>query len=141
MIYLYEETGAKVNERLCRQYIQHKIISKDFAIYYDLYNKYRSDYHVLDILAGKYDDMVKDRALSAKFDERLTLVELLIDTALSSVKDVLRTEKFIASLLEVLKEVKEACGNEEEQRNAIEIVKGTLDIRKKQLEKEISKVF
>ena len=139
MIYLYEETGAKVNERLCRQYIQHKIISKDFAIYYDLYNKYRSDYHVLDILAGKYDDMVKDRALSAKFDERLTLVELLIDTALSSVKDVLRTEKFIASLLEVLKEVKEASGNEEEQRNAIEIVKGTLDIRKKQLEKEISK--
>ena len=139
MIYLYEETGAKVNERLCRQYIQHKIISKDFAVYYDLYNKYRSDYKVLDILEGKYDDIVKDRAISAKFDERLTLVELLVDTCTGFIKESLRMEKFTAALLEKLKLIKERCNSKEEQKDAITIVKESLEESQASLAKEISK--
>ncbi|MCJ7856425.1 AAA family ATPase [Lachnospiraceae bacterium NSJ-143] len=142
MIYLYEETGVKVNERLCRQYIQHKIISKDFAVYYDLFNKYRSDYKVIDILNGKYDDIVKDRAQSAKFDERLTLMGLLLDSVTASMKNVLRNEKFTAALLESLKEVKEKCAVNnaaDSSESIIDILGAVLAQRKAILEKELSK--
>ena len=139
MIYLYEQEGIKVNERLCRQYIQHKMISKDFAIYYDLYNKYRSDYKVIDILNGKYDDNVKDRALSAKFDERLTLMGLLLDAVTLSMKNVLRTEKYTAALLDVLKGVKEKCSDKENNDTIMEILNKTLNERKEILEKELNR--
>lgn len=139
MIYLYEQEGIKVNERLCRQYIQHKMISKDFAIYYDLYNKYRSDYKVIDILNGKYDDNVKDRALSAKFDERLTLMGLLLDAVTLSMKNVLKTEKYTAALLDVLKGVKEKCSDKESNDTIMDILNNALNERKELLEKELNR--
>ena len=55
MIRLCEENGDRVNENLIRQYLQNRRIAKDFAVYYDLFNKYRSDYQVDSILAGKAD--------------------------------------------------------------------------------------
>ena len=139
MIYLYEQTGTPVTERLCRQYIQHKMISKDFAIYYDLYNKYRSDYKVIEILNGKYDENVKDRAKSAKFDERLTLIGLLMDAVSSRMKNVLRNEKYTQALLDVLKGIKEKCSDKENTDGIMEILNFALIERKEMLEKEISK--
>ena len=53
MIRLYEQHSLKVDEKLVGQYLQNRKIAKDFAVYYDLWNKYRSDYQVDTILAGK----------------------------------------------------------------------------------------
>ena len=44
MIRLYEQNGLVVDELLVAQYLQNQRIAKDFAIYYDLFNKYKSDY-------------------------------------------------------------------------------------------------
>ena len=49
----YESLGLQADEELIRQYIQHQKIAEDFAAYLDLYYKYRDDYGVEDILAGK----------------------------------------------------------------------------------------
>ena len=40
------------------QYIQHRMIAKDFAGYLALYYKYRTDYKVEDILKGKWDPLL-----------------------------------------------------------------------------------
>ena len=59
MIQLYEENGLTVDEKLVGQYLQDRRIAKDFAIYYDLYNKYRSDYQVDEILAGRATEDIR----------------------------------------------------------------------------------
>ena len=66
MIRLYEQHGFVVNEKLIQQYLQEPKIAKGFAIYYDLFNKYKSDYKVDEILAGKADDQIKERARVGK---------------------------------------------------------------------------
>ena len=66
------------DEELIRQYIQHQKIAEDFAAYLDLYYKYRDDYGVEDILAGKAKPAAFARLLQAPFDERLSLVSLLL---------------------------------------------------------------
>ena len=79
MIQLYEKNNIAVSENLVSQYLQQGKISKKFAIYYDLFKKYQSDYQVLDILNGKAEQSIIARASSAKFDERIALVGLLLD--------------------------------------------------------------
>ena len=79
MIRLYEQNSISVDEKMVGQYLQDKKVSKSFANYYDLFNKYRSDYRVDDILSGKAGEDVKKRAAGAKYDERLSLLGLLLD--------------------------------------------------------------
>lgn len=65
IISLYEECGIKVDIQLIRQYLHNPKIASDFAGYYDLFNKYRSDYQVDSILAGKASEEIKERAKNA----------------------------------------------------------------------------
>lgn len=74
----YESRGIPVTERLIAQYVQDPRTSKRFAMYYDLFKKYRADYHVDAILAGEAPGAVFERAKAAAFDERLALVGLLV---------------------------------------------------------------
>ena len=80
MIHLYEQNHLPVDEKLIIQYLQNPKIAKEFAVYYDLFNKYRSDYQVDKILAGKATKAIRQRASAAKFDERLSLLGLLLDS-------------------------------------------------------------
>lgn len=52
MIKLYEAQGLTVDELLVEQYVQNGEIAKRFAMYYDLFTKYRSDYQIDRILNG-----------------------------------------------------------------------------------------
>ncbi len=106
MIQLYEEHDIPVDELLVGQYLQDRKIAKDFAIYYDLYRKYRSDYQVDEILAGTASEDIKRRAQEAKFDERLSLLGLLLDAMNQRTRDSLREEELLKRLLTVLKELK-----------------------------------
>lgn len=105
MIRLYEQHGFAVNEMLVIQYLQEDKIAKNFAIYYDLFNKYKSDYKVVEILAGKASPEIKKRAKSAKFDERISLLGLLLDGVTSELRAVMEREQSLGELLEVLKKV------------------------------------
>ena len=106
MMRLYEQHGIAIDEKLIAQYLQNKKIAKEFAIYYDLFNKYKSDYQVDMILAGKATVSIKDRAKVAKFDERLALLGLLLDGITEKLRNVCLTEKGITELLGALKNVK-----------------------------------
>lgn len=74
----YEALRLQADENLVHQYLQHKKIAEDFSAYLDLYYKYRDDYGVEDILAGRVKPAVYARLLSAPFDERLSLVSLIL---------------------------------------------------------------
>ena len=74
----YESLGLQADEELIRQYIQHQKIAEDFSAYLDLYYKYRDDYGVEDILAGQAKPAAFARLLQAPFDEKLSLVSLIL---------------------------------------------------------------
>lgn len=106
MMKLYEKHGIPIDEKLVAQYLQNKKIAKEFAIYYDLWGKYKSDYQVDKILAGKGPMEIMDRAKAAKFDERLALLGLLLDAITGELKQVSLTEQALTELLNTLKNVR-----------------------------------
>lgn len=106
MMKLYEQHGITIDEKLIAQYLQNKKIAKEFAIYYDLFNKYKSDYQVDRILAGNASPAIKDRARVAKFDERLALLGLMLDAVTGELKKVCLAEQTLTELLNALKNVR-----------------------------------
>ncbi|MBR4879532.1 MAG: AAA family ATPase [Clostridia bacterium] len=106
MIKLYEMHDITVDEKLVAQYLQNKKIAKDFAIYYDLFNKYKSDYQVDKILAGKAPLEIEDRAKNARFDERLALLGLMLDAVTDELRNVNLAELTQTELLNALKNVR-----------------------------------
>ena len=106
MIRILESKGIKVNEDLVSQYLTNMKIAKDFSIYYDLFNKYRSDYQIPDILDGKADDTIKSRAKAAKFDERLSLLGLILDRLNEGFQNVCCEELTLKEYMNILKSVR-----------------------------------
>lgn len=106
ILHLYEEEGLQVQEELVSQYIRNEKIAKEFTAYYDLYNKYKRDYQISHILAGEAPASAKKRALEAPFDERLSLVGMLLDRIQSEMRDVVETADYLTELTGVLKAVK-----------------------------------
>ena len=134
MMQLYEEMGEPIDEGLCLQYLQHTAVAKEFALYYQLYQKYRSDYQVLDILEGKYGEDVVKRAKEARFDERVTLLSLLTDAVIGGMKETLGAEQDVEALYEQLKLLKAQSVGAEEPQPLAEVLKSLLDMRKKEFE-------
>ena len=106
MIHLFERHGLKVDEDLVRQYLQDKKTSKEFAVYYDLFVKYKEDYQVDKILDGRADAKIKERAKSARFDERLSLVGLMLDVVGEETRSVIEEEEVIKACMAAVKNYK-----------------------------------
>ena len=103
MLVLYEKHGLGVDEKLVAQYLQDPKIARSFAVYYDLWKKYKADYQVDVILAGSASPEIVLRAKNAKFDERLALLGLLLDAVMEKLRAVTRTELAQTELLGALK--------------------------------------
>ena len=110
MIGLYEKLGYDVNEQLIRQYLQNAKIAKSFSVYYDLFKKYKSDYQIDEILKGKQSPSIDQRAKAAKFDERLSLLNLLLDATSNSIRGVNAQEAKILVLMNTIKNIKNDFG-------------------------------
>lgn len=111
MIRLYEQNDLKVEEKMIGQYLQDKKVSKSFAAYYDLFNKYRSDYQVDEILAGKAGEKIRSRAKAAKFDERLSLLGLMLDRVGNDIRQTYYLEQVLSELVRILKKFKTELNN------------------------------
>jgi len=106
MMLLCEEEKLAVDETLVAQYLHNDKIVKEFTAYYELYNKYKREYKVEEILAGQYSAQVVERARIAKFDERLSLLGMLLDKLESEMKENLEKSDYLADLMKVLKAVR-----------------------------------
>lgn len=103
---LCEEEKLPIDETLIAQYIHNEKIVKEFTAFYELYNKYKKDYKVDEILNGTYSAQVKERARIAKFDERLSLLGMLLDRLISQMKENLETADYLSELMKPLKLMK-----------------------------------
>ncbi len=106
MIYLYEANGLEVNELLTAQYLQDARIARDFAIYYGLFNKYRSDYQVERILDGTADENIILRAQRAGMDERLSVLGLIFDSVTHRLRGTCELENVLEQVTKALRELK-----------------------------------
>ena len=77
LIQVYETLDKEVDREVVYQYIQHPMIAKDFAAYLALYNKYKTDYAVEDLLQGKWTSITLGKIRNASLDEHLSIVGLL----------------------------------------------------------------
>ncbi len=103
---LFESLGKPVDLRLFQQFLQDEDIALRFASYYDLFNKYKSDYQVDAILEGTAASDVQERARGAQFDERMALLGLVLDALSQEALGVLSEERALISVRDVLREIK-----------------------------------
>lgn len=76
---VYEELGLSVDETVVLEFLHHEEVAEDAAAYFDLYRKYQDDYGIGQILSGRVKPAVYARIYAAAFDERLSVVNLLLD--------------------------------------------------------------
>jgi len=103
---VYEKLDYPVDESVILQYIQSRRIAKDFANYLDLYKKYQTDYNVDAVLAGRISEAGVDRIKEASFDEKLSVINLLISKLTSVFSDAYAKDMYVHDLFDVLKELK-----------------------------------
>ena len=126
MLMVYEKLDKKMDREVVRQYIQHEKIAKDFANYLELYEKYQMDYQLEAVLSGEIDDALKKKASHASFDEKLSVVSLLLSRIRNAFADVLRGQEQIDLLYGQLKELREGL-TEENQTNPMAFVRQTTE--------------
>ena len=100
----HEELGLAVSEELTTQYLQNKQVARDFAIYYELYQKYRQVYRIDELLQGVWDEAVLTQARSAKMDERMSLVSLLLEAVFLHMSRCTLRHDALAAAVKTLKE-------------------------------------
>ena len=102
-----EDMGKTVDVGLIGQFVQESDIAERFAVYYELFSKYRSDYQVGSILEGSWTPDVADRAQNAAFDERLAVLNLILDAVETWASQALEREATIAQLRDALRQGKD----------------------------------
>ena len=102
-----EEMGKTVDVGLIGQFVQESSIAERFAVYYELFSKYRSDYQIGTILAGTWTPDVTDRAQRAAFDERLAVLNLILDAVETQASQALEREAVIVEVRDALRQAKE----------------------------------
>lgn len=135
---LYEEEGMKVDETLVEQYLRNERIVKEFTAYYDLFNKYKKEYQTEEILEGTAKAQTAERARVAAFDERLSLLGMLIDKVISETREDMEISDYLVELLKNLKIIKaalEKCAENPKKAIPVEqMLETQIQGRKKQME-------
>lgn len=127
VIGLYEEQGMPVDDLLIGQYVQHAETAKHFAVYYELFAKYRSDYRIDDIVAGRADAALIERAQAAGFDERVSLMGLLSDALTGAVREAVAEEQaaaFVHETLAALRDEAQAAEEDDVAERALQTAGG-----------------
>jgi len=108
LLKVYERLGKEADREVVAQYIQFPAISKDFANYLKLYEKYQKDYQAEEILQGNWSEALCDQAGRAAFDERLSLVGLLLTKVRGSMRRLEDLEGQLELVMGRLRGIQEA---------------------------------
>ena len=111
LMQVYEQLDIPVDESVILQYIQNRRIAKDFANYLDLYKKYQTDYDVDAVVQGNVKPSSIDRIQKASFDEKLSVINLLISKLTAAFTEVFDKDQYVRDLYEILKELKFVLGH------------------------------
>lgn len=103
LLTVYEKLGMEVDQEVIFQYIQHEKIAKDFANYLELYYKYQTDYQIQGILEGDVRESVYEKLKFAPFDERLSVIGLLLAALSEKFENVYDVDTYVTTLFDTLK--------------------------------------
>lgn len=103
LIGTYERLGKKADRELIMEYIQFPKIAKDFANYLELYYKYQDDYQVEKILEGVVSPGIYGKLGRAAFDERISVVGLLLSGLNGHFREVCRFGDMLELRMEKLR--------------------------------------
>ena len=104
LLEVYEKLGKTADKEVVLQYIQHEQIAGEFANYLELYRKYESDYGIGEILRGVIREETLKKLSHASFDERLSVVSLLLSGCMTEFHKVRVQELFLEVLYGKMKE-------------------------------------
>ena len=106
MLNVYEELNLPVDYEVVGQYLQQEQAAKDFANYLELYHEYEKDYQVKELLYGNFQNGMVDRVKRAPFDEKISVISLLLSGLFDSFKKSFSLDAYVTELFEALKEAK-----------------------------------
>ena len=101
-----EEMGKTIDVGLIGQFVQESSIAERFAVYYELFSKYRSDYQIGAILEGSWSPDVTERAQQAAFDERIAVLNLILDALETQASQALEREAVVIEVRDALRQAK-----------------------------------
>ena len=108
LIWIYEKQGRKMDRELVGEYLQFPKIAKDFANYLELYYKYQDDYQVEQVLAGHISEAAVDKLQRASFDERISVVSLLLSGLNEKFRNLIYMEEMMSLRMEQMKKLQNA---------------------------------
>lgn len=85
LLYTYEKMHLEISQDTIYEYLHHEDIAEDVFAYYLVYKKYQGDYGIDDILNGNVSSSIYARLFNADFDERVSVVNLVMDGLLRQV--------------------------------------------------------
>ena len=105
----YERKGFEVTSSLVMQYITITDAARKFTSFYHLFQKYRSNYGIANILDGTADKSIEAKAKKAAFDERLSVISLLRDLLCERLRAVVLEEESLQTVVKILRRIKKTA--------------------------------
>ena len=103
---VYEKLHMTVDREVVFQYIQYPAIARDFANYLELYYKYQQDYQIDEILGGKVREGIYHKLEKAPFDERLSVMSLILAALNRGFRETAEKEDRMERLLKIFRRLK-----------------------------------
>ena len=119
---VYEELGIPVDEEIIHEFLRHEDVAEDVSAYFDLYKKYQDDYGIAEILEGKVKTSVYARIDQAAFDERLSVVNLLLDGVSNVFYQIQREREITDAWYDFLKEYRQKLKNSLQAKGIFETI-------------------
>ena len=107
------------------QYIEHPRIAKDFANYLELYKKYQARYQIDEVLEGKRNEGLMEQAAKAPFDEKLSIISLILAKLDVEFKAYAQKEDYLEVLFGELKAFKRSLEDKTEAGETMKTVPQT----------------
>ena len=132
---VYEKLGQPVTENLIGAFLQDPEIARSFAVYYELWNKYRNIYRIPDVLAGR---MPEDTEMlkSAGFDEKLSLIGLLVASLTQEFIACDEEKKVQTELYGILRQIRGEIAADSEGRSVLALVRDHCDALSDELDRK-----
>ena len=132
---VYEKLGQPVTENLIGAFLQDPEIARNFAVYYELWNKYRNIYRIPDVLAGRMPEDT-DMLKNAGFDEKLSLIGLLVASLTQEFTACDEEKKVQTELFGILKQIRSEIAADSEGGSVLSLVRDHCDALSDELDRK-----
>lgn len=87
MLFAYEALELPVTAGFVQEFLQYPMVARDFASYYQFYQQTHAAYSLEEILENSGSQEMRKQAKEASYEERITLVHLLVEVLLSKTRE------------------------------------------------------